>query len=83
MHMARVLHVQDDSTNSPKPIRADIEGGRLHLWGWELPLPFIRGSGTFEVMYLDNELRVFRSGASYAVQVKASALEQLRKQLVR
>ena len=67
---------QDDSELScPKRIRANIEGGLLHLRGWELPLPFIRGSGQFEVVFLSDQLRLFRSGGSLAVQVKASLLE--------
>jgi len=65
-------------TTMPVPVRADIQGAKLYLWGAELDLPFVRGSGFFEVMYLDDELRIFRSGSSIAVQVKVSALKRRR-----
>ena len=69
------LHpLQDDSDkNCPKAIQANIESGKLCLRGLEVPLP-IRGSGRFEVMFLDEELRIFRSGGSIAVQIKATTL---------
>lgn len=44
-----------------------------------MPLP-IKGSGVFEVLYLDDELRIFRSKPdTYAVQVKEAALPALRR----
>ena len=64
---------QDDSEQCPVAIRADIEEGRLGLWGLEVPLP-IRGSGRFEVLFLDDGLRIFRSGGSLAVQIKSTYL---------
>lgn len=51
-------------------MRADIDGGLLHVLGWDVPLP-IRGSGEFEVVYLNKQLRVFRSGSAVSVQVRA------------
>ncbi|KAI8469863.1 MAG: hypothetical protein J3K34DRAFT_521872 [Monoraphidium minutum] len=69
----------DDGAATPKAIRADIAFGSLHAFGRDIPLP-IRGSGRFEVMYLDDTLRVFRSGGSISVQVKKSELQRLRSQ---
>ena len=66
---------QDDSECCPKLIQANIEGGLLSLWDWTFPLP-IKGSGTFEVTYLDDELRIFRSGSSLSVQVKINAINR-------
>ncbi len=57
-------------------IRADITSGRLRAWALDLPLP-ISGSGTFEVLYVDERLRLFRSnGTTYAVQVRADLLPE-------
>ncbi len=63
------------------PVAVDVEvtGGALH-WGQQgatLPLPFIRGTGLFEVVYADDVLRVFRSSGSWAVQVSEAHLESL------
>lgn len=60
----------------PKRIQANISAGQLHIAGLTIPLP-IRGTGYFEVMYLDERLRVFRSGGAIAVQVKEQVLLQL------
>lgn len=68
-------HVQDDSVSLPKPIQANIRSGLIHLWGLDIPLP-IRGTGYFEVVYLDDRLRVFRSGGALAVQVKQQYLQE-------
>ncbi|GBF91172.1 metallo-dependent phosphatase [Raphidocelis subcapitata] len=59
----------------PQAVRADIERGALHAFGLDIPLP-IRGSGRFEVLYLDDALRVFRSGNAVTVQMKRSELQQ-------
>ncbi len=70
---------QDEAVKScPKSLQANISSGLINLWGLQVPLP-IKGSGVFEVLYLDDELRVFRSGLTYAVQVKEAALPALRK----
>lgn len=61
--------MQGDGNSMPVAIRADVEQGCLHIGdSLEVPLP-IRGSGTFEVLYTDGVLRIFRSQGSYAVQV--------------
>jgi hypothetical protein len=39
------------------------------------------GSGIFEVTYIDDALRIFRSGTSLSVQVKASAIEALSEKM--
>lgn len=65
--------VQDDSVSLPKSIQANITSGNIHVWGLDIPLP-IRGTGYFEVVYLDDRLRVFRSGGALAVQVKEQYL---------
>ncbi len=67
--------MQDDSVSLPKPIQANIISGLIHLWGLDIPLP-IRGTGYFEVVYLDDRLRVFRSGGALAVQVKEQYLQE-------
>jgi hypothetical protein len=41
---------QGDGAATPQPVRADITGGALQLWGLAVPLP-IRGSGKFEVRW--------------------------------
>ena len=61
----------------PQPVRADIEAGALFAFGREVALP-IRGSGRFEVAYLDADLRVFRSGGSVSVQVRKGYLAEAR-----
>lgn len=55
-------------------MQANITSGNLHLFGLDVPLP-IRGVGTFEVLYLDDSLRIFRSFGSYAVQVRRDRLQ--------
>jgi len=76
----QLLLPQDDLACCPKLIRANIRGGLLQLWSWTLPLP-IMGSGIFEVTYIDDALRIFRSGTSLSVQVKASAIEALSEKM--
>lgn len=66
---------QDNSPILPKTIQANITSGLLHLFGLDIPLP-IRGTGRFEVLYLDERLRVFRSGGALAVQVKEQYLQE-------
>lgn len=66
---------RDASTTTPKVIDVQITSGMLYAWGLEVPLP-IQGRGTFEVCYLDDSLRIFRSGSSYSVQVRATTLPE-------
>lgn len=65
----------NDTPGLPQPIQANISSGLIHLWGLDIPLP-IRGTGYFEVLYLDDRLRVFRSGGALAVQVKQQYLQE-------
>ncbi|GLI58728.1 hypothetical protein VaNZ11_000481, partial [Volvox africanus] len=64
----------DESSVTPKTIRAKISSGRLFLRSWELPLP-ISGTGYFDVVYMDEVLRVFRSDGRFAVQVRADKFQ--------
>ncbi|KAG2486135.1 hypothetical protein HYH03_015228 [Edaphochlamys debaryana] len=64
----------DDSPVLPKTIRANIASGRLVAWGLDLPLPFIAGTGLFDVLYIDDSLRIFRSSNRFAVQIRKDAL---------
>ena len=65
---------QDASSSTPKAIDVRIDGGALHLFGTRVPLP-IRGRGSFEVAYLDDTLRIFRSpNGSVSVQVREDML---------
>lgn len=76
VHIPRYLvHQQGERSKGaqlPLAVRADIERGSLNAFGASLPLP-IRGSGMFEVLFSDAQLRVFKSGKSYAVQVRTAA----------
>jgi ATP-dependent RNA helicase DDX54/DBP10 len=54
-----------------------IEGGQLKFGDMAVELPFIKGTGIFDVMYLDERLRIFKSGNSFAVQVKRSFLDDV------
>lgn len=77
-------NLQDDIRTTPKRISVTITQGRLRLGGVELPLP-IRGSGRFEVVYLDRDLRIFRSPfppgqGTLTVQVRQAALAGGRQQ---
>lgn len=65
--------MQDDSTVTPLNIRVKISSGRLFLGSLELPLP-IFGTGYFEVVYVDEALRVLRSASRIAVQIRADRL---------
>eukprot|EP00877_Chromochloris_zofingiensis_P012112 jgi/Chrzof1/7154/Cz02g13040.t1 len=65
--------LDDGATNMPKAVKANIQQGNLHIFGFDIPLP-IKGTGMFEVMYLDDTLRIFKSGASYAVQAREDRL---------
>jgi hypothetical protein len=64
------------ATATPVRCNASIERGAVTLsarhasgGAYSLPLP-IRGNGTFEVCYVDDALRVFRSATGLAVQVR-------------
>jgi hypothetical protein len=58
----------------PKTLQANIQTGRLVAWGLDVPLP-IAGSGKFEVLYVGEGLRLFRSGGRTVVQVRQDRLE--------
>eukprot|EP00879_Flechtneria_rotunda_P009528 GHRR01009973.1.p1 GENE.GHRR01009973.1~~GHRR01009973.1.p1 ORF type:complete len:234 (+),score=80.09 GHRR01009973.1:211-912(+) len=61
------------SATLPQRVRADITSGSLHIAGLDIPLP-IRGTGEFNVVYLDDKLRVFESAGAISVQVRESYL---------
>ncbi|KAF6254802.1 hypothetical protein COO60DRAFT_1634660 [Scenedesmus sp. NREL 46B-D3] len=61
------------SSNLPAPIQANIRSGLLHVLGLDIPLP-IRGTGRFEVAWLDGNLRVFRSSGAVTVQIRQQYL---------
>jgi hypothetical protein len=65
--------LQDDGVNLPAAIQANISSGLLHILGLDIPLP-IRGSGQFEVAWLDSNLRVFRSSGAVTVQIRQQYL---------
>ncbi len=58
---------------TPLPVSVQVESGALHIGDTTISLP-IRGEGRFEVVYCDPVLRVFRSGKSYSVQVRARTM---------
>eukprot|EP00967_Tisochrysis_lutea_P065311 scaffold84901_cov15-Tisochrysis_lutea.AAC.1 len=70
-----LFHAQGEASSLPVTVQANIEEGRLYFFGKELPLP-IKGKGLFTILYIDDKVRIFRSGKSYAVQVRCSALWQ-------
>eukprot|EP00983_Pelagomonas_calceolata_P020146 635550-Pelagomonas_calceolata.AAC.4 len=62
-----LFHAQGEASSLPVTVQANIEEGRLYFFGKELPLP-IKGKGLFTILYIDDKVRIFRSGKSYAVQ---------------
>ena len=72
------LMVQDGELTE---YRAYVTGGVLHCYGRELPLPFLRGSGTFRIQYLGRSLRIFENpGSALAVQVSSLLQSAARMQ---
>jgi hypothetical protein len=71
-HLLAIL--QDDGRNLPAPIQANISSGLLHILGLDIPLP-IRGTGQFEVAWLDSNMRVFKSSGAVTVQIRQQYLE--------
>jgi len=64
------LWLQGAGAAMPKAVKVSIDRGSLGLWGREVALP-ISGQGSFEVVYQDADLRVFRSGlGTLSVQVR-------------
>lgn len=59
--------------NLPKTLNVTINKGSLHAWGKVIPLP-ISGTGSTELMFSDERIRIFYAKGSYAVQVRESAL---------
>ncbi len=82
--LGAALTVTASGTYSPRgapretPVEVDvlIADGALRAFGRELPLP-IRGAGVFTIAYLDDDVRVFRSGKAVSVQIRAAALPRL------
>ena len=51
--------------------QAQVTGGELHIGDRTIQLPFIRGTGTFRILYLDDNLRIFENpGGALAIQVR-------------
>lgn len=71
---ACVLLLQD--VYLPVRVRARINSGSIGIAGASLALP-IAGVGEFDVLWIDQALRVFKSGGAVAVQVQASHLRAL------
>ncbi|KAF5830712.1 hypothetical protein DUNSADRAFT_14118 [Dunaliella salina] len=69
------FEVQGEASSLPVTVQANINEGRLHFFGRELPLP-IKGKGLFTILYIDDKVRIFRSGNSYAVQVQQGELQK-------
>ncbi|GAB4821735.1 hypothetical protein N2152v2_008781 [Parachlorella kessleri] len=70
-----------EGTKLPQVLRATITSGTLHIVPWKLDIPLpIRGTGTVELTYCDDSLRVFKgSGGAVTVQVREDRLGQLIK----
>lgn len=67
---------QDDAVTTPKRIKSTITRASLHIFGRDFGLP-ISGVGSFDVMYADPDVRVFRSSTnSLAVQVRGDYLAE-------
>lgn len=68
-----VRQLQDKATSEYK---ATVTGGIIHCNGREVPLPWLRGTGTFRVRYLGADVRIFENvGSSLAVQVREDLLQ--------
>uniref|UniRef100_A0A383WJ09 Plastid lipid-associated protein/fibrillin conserved domain-containing protein n=1 Tax=Tetradesmus obliquus TaxID=3088 RepID=A0A383WJ09_TETOB len=65
--------LDDDASSLPAAIQANISSGLLHVLGLDIPLP-IKGTGQFEVVWLDTNLRVFRSSGAVSVQIRQQYL---------
>ncbi|KAK9831087.1 hypothetical protein WJX74_003034 [Apatococcus lobatus] len=60
------------SPNLPKTIMAKVAGGSAKIGDLQIPLP-IKGTGTVDLLYIDNSIRIFQnSQGSRVVQRKAS-----------
>lgn len=65
--------VQEDATSLPMRIVASVATGQLIAFGFNIPLP-IKGSGLVDLLYLDQDVRIFRSPqGSVTVQKRANA----------
>jgi hypothetical protein len=65
---------QDGTATLPKRIDAFIERGNIIVGDTNILLP-IKGTGYFDVMYLDKQLRIFRgNNGSLAIQTPADSL---------
>ena len=62
------------SKSTPARFTARIRRGTLAVGALRLPLP-IAGEGSFEVAYVDDRLRVFRSSTGLAVQVPRAVVQ--------
>lgn len=70
----------DDAVTTPKRIKSTITRASLHAFGRDFSLP-ISGTGSFDVMYADPDVRVFRATTnSLAVQVRGDFLAERLEQ---
>eukprot|EP00798_Chlamydomonas_sp_ICE-L_P025109 gene25109-10750_t len=69
-----------DSSRTPCEVISRISSGNINIFGKDIALP-IKGEGKFEVLYLDDDLRIFKAGPSYAVQVKESKLDDMLQRM--
>ena len=70
--------LQDEDTNLPKLVKANISGGEIIAWGKRIPVP-ISGTGFFSIMYVDDTLRVFsdQKKGTVSVQIQSDKLQQM------
>lgn len=67
------LAEEEDATSLPMRIVASVATGQLIAFGFNIPLP-IKGSGLVDLLYLDQNVRIFRSPqGSVTVQKRANA----------
>ena len=64
--------MQQETASLPARLEVGVSGGALGVLGLSIPLP-IKGTGQVDLMYLDRDLRIFRSPdlGSTAVQMRS------------
>lgn len=72
---------EDQVQQTPVKINVSIVGGQLHWFGRTIGLPFIKGKGSFNVMYVHDDVRVLRNGdnanSGLVVQIRQEVLPEL------
>eukprot|EP00468_Gymnochlora_sp_CCMP2014_P002752 CAMPEP_0167748276 /NCGR_PEP_ID=MMETSP0110_2-20121227/4751_1 /TAXON_ID=629695 /ORGANISM="Gymnochlora sp., Strain CCMP2014" /LENGTH=447 /DNA_ID=CAMNT_0007633279 /DNA_START=217 /DNA_END=1560 /DNA_ORIENTATION=- len=61
-----------NSLRTPTAVLADVNGARLRGWNREFDIP-INGQGEFEILHLEEDLRIFRSQGSGGITVQVRA----------